>query len=537
MTKQTRTKSRKSGSQLTTNNSQKTIKGDHEKVVNLASKIEKLNYLINSNGSSLPNRGNFGTLQGMGFDGDRDLYDSVGWNKEISLETYLSYYKRGVGRTVVNIKPDYTWNGRIGLREKGKVNSDLTLQWDKLERQFGITNIFNKADKLAGILQYSVILMGLDDNNASEPDKPVPLQTDEEGIPEKRNLLFLKVYRQDHADILEIDGNVSSPRFGKPVTYQIDTLQSETTNASVTPTNGLVVEDSNGNTGVKPIPNNVKTIDVDATRVVHIAENILEGEIYGTPRQEACMNYLQDLDKITGGSGEMYWRGALPGWFFSVDPTADYVQDDIDAMDTQIDNMLLGLERYIKAQGVTPTPLAPQISDPRPFVDTQYQGISATTRIPMRILIGSESGELASTQDADAWDSEIDSRRNLDCERWVRDLVDRFMAYGILNKVQDYEVVWPSINAQNEEQQSKIALNLSLALKNYTTSLNPDRVMPREEFLTRILMVPEDEARQIVEAIDETFKESVFEEDTESLESAEEKLKLVETTNNARLEA
>jgi len=541
MTKRVRTKQGNRGKRvkkiisspqpMTNNNASK------KQIEGLVQKIEKIKGMLSTHGSSLPFGGRdtnfFSGLQGLGFDGDRDLYESVGWNAELTPAAYLSYYKRGIGKTVVNIKPDYTWNGRLRIRVKDKESSTLPDAWEKLDRKFGITNIFNKADKLAGILQYSVIMMGFNDPKAKTPNEAVPSIVEENGSTKNLDLLFLKVFRQDNAQITQIEGNINSPRFGLPKTYQIKTL--ETSNPSITPVNSLVVSDSSN----PSVAGNTKTVNISASRCVHIAENLLEGDIYGTPRMEASMNYIQDLDKITGGSGEMYWRGALPGWFFSIDADAEYQQADIDNMDDQIDAMLLGLERYVKAQGVTPIPLAPQISDPRPFVKVQYEGISVTTRTPMRILLGSESGEMASTQDADAWDSEIESRRHLDCERWVRDLIDRLMSFGVLPREEEYEIIWPAINAQNKEQQSKIALNISLAIKNYTTSINPERVISPEDFLSKVLPFEEDEARQIQKrASDLGVDSSNFEkEDTNALESANNKLKLLEKPNAAQLNA
>lgn len=496
----------------------KVIKGNHEKVVRLNEKHTRLRIATSLSRLS----GSTGAQQGMGFDGDRDLYTSVGWILNPNQSTYITYYARSVGKTVVDIKPDYTWNGPIKLKVSGNSNSKLPEAWKLLERKHSITNLFSKADKLAGILQYSVMMLGLSDDDAKTPSKPVKGEDDDgKEINRDLDLNYIKVFRQDHADILKINGDVSSPNYGKPSLYQIETLNSESLNQSLGTTTGKSVSTPIIDDG-KSVTVGQGTIAVDATRVIHIAENVLEGDIYGPPRMEACLNNIQDLEKVHGGSAEMFYRGAQPGWAFSVDPDAEYDEDDIDDMDAQIDDMLLGLNRYIKLQGITPTSLAPQVSDPTPHANVQWRAISAIIRAPFRILIGSESGELASSQDADAWDSEINSRRNTDCERWIRDLVNTLMAFGILPFEIDYEVEWEPVNAQNEKLKSEIALSKSLAIKNYTTSINPEGVIPVKTFLTKILGFSEEDANAADMAIKEADKsaDTFIEEDARIIAEA-----------------
>lgn len=515
-----------------TNNKQKMIKGDSPRVASLQKKINELRVLSSVNRLNL----GAGGLQGQGFQGDRDLYKSVGWIENPSMSTYISYYERSIGKAVVNKKPDYTWNGAIKLKVPDK-DSKLPEAWKKIEQEFGLTDIFNKADKLAGILQYSVIMLGLDDDNASKPQMDV-VGKDSEGNEVNRNLKlnFVKVFRQDHATVEKIHGDVSSPLFGKPAIYSIDSINSSTTNQGLTP--GSQASGSSNSTIISPVGEDGKpvtsNIKVSSTRVIHIAENLLEGDIYGTPRMEACLNNIQDVDKVHGGSAEMFWRGAMPGWAFNIDADAEYDTDDIDAMDQQIDNMLLGLQRSLKLQGITPTSLAPQVSDPRPHSEVQWKSISAITNIPMRILIGSESGELASSEDADNWDSEIKSRRDTDCERWLRDFINKCMAFGILPQELEYEIIWPPVNAQNEELRAKIALNLSLALKNYTTSINPEGIVPTLEFLTEIMGFSEQLAKDIekkLEQVDER-SDTFADIDKQILQEAQDKMKAADGTTN-----
>jgi methionyl-tRNA formyltransferase len=57
------------------------------------------------------------------------------------------------------------------------------------------------------------------------------------------------------------------------------------------------------------------------------------------------------------------------------------------------------MERYIKTQGIDIQSLSSPVANPADHVAVQLQFISGITRIPLRILTGSERGELASVQD------------------------------------------------------------------------------------------------------------------------------------------
>ena len=126
---------------------------------------------------------------------------------------------------------------------------------------------------------------------------------------------------------------------------------------------------------------------------------MLEDEVNGLPRLEAVFNRLLDLEKIVGGSAEMFWRGARPGFQGIVSEGYNMTDEDIDELQKQLDEYEHGLRRFLINRGVSLDALAQQVSDPRNHVDVQLQMISAITGIPRRILTGSERGELASTED------------------------------------------------------------------------------------------------------------------------------------------
>ena len=98
-----------------------------------------------------------------------------------------------------------------------------------------------------------------------------------------------------------------------------------------------------------------------------------------------------------------------------------------------MDSYLHGFQRYLRLQGIDIQELKPQLADPSNHFAVLINMISIATGIPKRILLGSERGELASSQDEKNWADQIDSRRKDHCEPMIlRPLIDSLIGVGVL---------------------------------------------------------------------------------------------------------
>ena len=59
---------------------------------------------------------------------------------------------------------------------------------------------------------------------------------------------------------------------------------------------------------------------------------------------EPVWNYLDDLDKIMGGSSEAVWRTVDRGIQFDIDKDADLTSEDEDDFEDEIDEYIHGLQ-------------------------------------------------------------------------------------------------------------------------------------------------------------------------------------------------
>jgi hypothetical protein len=414
---------------------------------------------------------------GQQYGGARDIYQALGYPLEIKYEDYAARYSRqDMASAVINRPVNATWRGGVGIIEpdtKKEVTS-LEKDWKSLNKSLKLDSVFRSLDKVTSVGKYGVLMLGLDDVSNQEGFKQ-PVNTTGD-----RKLLYVRPFGEGAAEIKEWESDTTSERFGLPLIYQL-TLQTS----------------SNRSSGVTD-----GTVDVHYSRLIHVAFNTLQSELEGTPALRDIFNRLIDLEKIVGGSAEMYWRGARPGYQAKVDEDFQLTPDMKEDLQDQIDEYEHNLRRILANEGIEFKSLETQVSDPKSHVDVQVSMISAATGIPKRILTGSERGELASSEDRDSWFDLIDSRRDDQAENAiVRPFVDICIEYKILpgpkDEEQGYSLVWSDLWAPSEKQKVEIGKERATAIKDYTTNPVAMVIVPPKAFNKFVLGLDEDQLDEI----------------------------------------
>jgi hypothetical protein len=431
-------------------------------------------------------------------------------------EDYQSLYEReAVAARVVQVYPRECWAcpPAVYEDEDADVVTPFEEAWDGLGRQlrgaFGwhkeeagsaVWDVLRRADERSGVGHYGGVLIGIDDG--------LPLDTPAELTPgptARRKLLYLRVFSEVSAAIKDLDPDPSSPRYGQPLTYSLS----------------LASPQQYGQMGGV----SSETQTVHWTRFLHVADNVEEGnDVWGVPRMRPVLTKLLDVHKLYGGSAEMYWQGALPGFNVRLAPGVDpkSADIDIDGMRSAIEEYMGGLQRWMPTVGAEVHSLAPQVVDPRPQIEVQLQGIAVALAIPLRKLMGSERGELASSQDEGDWDGKVKARKQGHCTpRIVAPFVDRLIALGVLPQPGEagYVVWWPEQSRQTEAEKADIAVKRTQALAAYVAG-GVEALIPPLDYLTRELGYTEEEATAILESAEELQEQRQAEEDARMEEEA-----------------
>ena len=394
--------------------------------------------------SMLLSRARFARLAGKTFDDKRDLYKELGYKWDLSSQDFRQRYNRGgVAARIVEAAPKATWRGEIELIEDEgpETETKFEKQWKDFNNRVHVWPILQRADILAGLGRYSIVIIG----TGGRLDSPLPSMQSLEDV------LYLAPYAEDDANITQWDEDSSSERFGLPIMYSV-------TRASARASNSVLGR------------------NVHHSRVLHIADNLLDDRVYGQPRLERVWNNLDDLDKISGGGAEAFWLQARPGHQINVDPEVKLGPNAVKNMEDQIDEYEHRMRRWLQTVGMDIKPLS---ATPVPFkdeIDAILSLISSATGLPKRILAGSEAGNMASEQDRLNWSEKVVDRRNEYAEPFiVRPFVEKLKEAGAFD-IEDYDVRWPEIRDTDDKGRAVVVSMLATANQKFGGML----ILPNE---------------------------------------------------------
>lgn len=472
----------------------------------------------------------------------RDLEKECGYPQAGELDAW--YYHRlyraePVANRVVNFWPDECWLSvpEVYEVEDGDRETPFEASWADVERSLRqgshyagkvgspVWEACERADRLSGVGHHGVLLLGLNDGlPPSEPVRGFVEQhsaqrvrgrKDDAGnaLPETmvgnwqdaqgntlvynqttdpaqagqwrdRKLLFLRVFPEHLAQVTAWEQNPTSPRYGQPTQYSV-TLN----------------DPDEGSAGYGP---GTSTLTVHWTRAIHVIVDGKESsEVAAVPRQEPVLRRLLDLQKLYGGSAEMYWQGAFPGFTMETNPQlGGDVTVDREAAKNAFENYVNGLQRFLIGEGVTFKTLSPTVVDPTPQIQGQLEAICIQLDIPKRIFMGSERGELSSGQDARRHAGRVSKRQNRRLTpNLIVPLIDRLIRFGVLAEpAEGYQVEWPGLDTLTDAEQADIAVKRTQALTQYV-SAGGDALMTPRRFLVTVFGLTADEADATIEEL------------------------------------
>lgn len=297
----------------------------------------------------------------------------------------------------------------------------------------------------------------------------------------KNRLLYMRVLDESLIDVSEYETDKTSPRYGQPVVYNL-----------------TINDPREQHSGLGATTNQVP---VHWTRVLHVADNLDSSEVFGVPRLRPVLNRILDLVKLYGGSAEMYWRGAFPGLSLETHPQlGGDVSIDRAGIRNQMEQYSNGLQRYLALMGMAAKTLAPTVVDPTAQIEVQITAICIQIGSPKRVFMGSERGELASSQDDSSWnDRKRERQTGYITPRIICPFIDRMIMMGILPEPVGYSVKWPDPDALTGAEKADIALKVTQALAAYVGG-GLEAVMELMDYFTRILGFTEEEAQSIIDA-------------------------------------
>jgi hypothetical protein len=265
------------------------------------------------------------------------------------------------------------------------------------------------------------------------PDKPL----------EKLNgigaLVKMVPLYESQLKVVSTDDNITSDTYGEPTMYQYST--------------GV----GNGN------ENSAASFSIHPSRVIIASEGADDGSIYGISALESPYNALMDLRKIIGSGAEGFYRNVAQSMVFDLKDGASAKSNAslLDKFNENLNDFLRNrFNRAIWTPGLEAKTLTANLPQPKEYFDIALNDVAASAQIPATILIGQQTGRLASGEDSKQVLAMAQSRRTNFLTELVNNTIDWFIKYGIL-PASKYEVEWTDLLASSDNQKLDNAKALS----------------------------------------------------------------------------
>lgn len=361
------------------------------------------------------------------------------------------------------------------------IDEDCSPIWDYLYR----------VDSISGIGRFGVLLLGIDTGEEMSLADPLPGFDDNDdkdkaqftANEDRRNRIrFIRAFDESLVDIATYENNIQSARYGQPKTYNI-TLSDPTIS----------------HTGIGH--DSGKEVTVHWSRVIHVAEDLISSQIFAMPRMQNVWPHLLNLRRLYGSATEMFWQGGFGGLAFETNPSlGNKVVIDKVEMAKQVQNYFNGLQRHLALTGVQAKPLNSTVSSPSSQIEGDIDAVCIKLGVPKRIFMGSERGELASSQDSDTWGTRLKGRRQrYVAPRIILRLFRRLIRLGILPIPQKgIHVKWGEKKEPTKSEQATTAKARVEAISAYISG-GVDSMIAPMDFMTKEMGYDQDEAKEILE--------------------------------------
>ena len=349
-----------------------------------------------------------------------NIYLDFGYPASLDFFNFLNMYKRfGIATSVIELYPDTCWSSNPEIKGSTQFNADLK----KLAKRTKLFVRMKGLDIRQRVGRYGGMFMRVSDGKKlSEPL---------DGTFSENALVDMKPLYESQLEVIESDLDPTSPRFGLPIMYQLSGSADGSRN-----------EDA------------VSTVNIHHTRVVIAAEGSDNGWIQGIPVLESIYNSLMDLRKIAGAGGEGFYKNAAQSVVFSLKDAASATanKDLLDKFNDSFDEFQTARPRKgFWAPGMDMDVLNSSLADPKNHFMNSLNDVAAGSKIPATILIGQQTGRLASSEDSESFLAIAQSRRETFLTDFVEDIINWMIKFGIL-PASDYEVEWDDLLARSDDE-------------------------------------------------------------------------------------
>lgn len=357
---------------------------------------------------------------GMGLDAKRgSAWCEYGFPNDLGFQEFYDLYRRGglahgaVNKLIGNCWKTLPWI----IQGDDQDNAENETTWERKTKAVITPRMWRRvkeADRRRLVGRYAGLLIRVRDGGKWE-----------DPIARSAALVDLIPAWQGALMPIEFDQNEDSEAYGEPTMWQYQ------------------------ESGVGNRPG--RRIKVHPDRVFILGDWTADGIGFLEPAYNAFVS----LEKVEGGSGESFLKNAARHLSVSFDKEVDLGNIaqmygvSLQELHTKFNEAARDINRgndvMLINQGAKVDPLVSNIPDPRPTYDVNLQTVSAALDIPSKILVGMQTGERASTEDQEYFNSRCQSRR-ADLAFEFEGLIDHLMRVRVIDTMAEYTVMWDDLS-------------------------------------------------------------------------------------------
>lgn len=366
-----------------------------------------------------------------------DHYKDFGFPEIVDFDfLYMLYQRNSLAKAAVDKTVRKTWQDPPWLLEKPRDGSEgSTKKETRLEKairqHFTDIRFWTKvmeADRRSLVGKFSAIILRVADGQPTD----MPLKRVRGGL---NALVDIIPCWEGQLKVKEWDNDVRSMTYGEPLMYEYDEGQ-------IGPTQSVSVAGTTRQ----------RRLTIHPSRIIIWS---FDGTLDCDPALKAGTNDLLTMEKIVGAGGEGFWKNAKQAPILEMDKEADFgkmakamgVDQDklVDIMNEQAAAWQKGFDELLMLQGMTAKLPKIELPDPEHFFMNALQSFAASFDIPLKVLVGTQTGERASTEDASQWNQTCNFRRKNTVIPNILQIVKRFEACGILKDNPEWFVDWTDL--------------------------------------------------------------------------------------------
>lgn len=414
-----------------------------------------------------------------------NFYADFGYPDQVVFADFFkSYTRNGLARAGVNKTIAKTWQDYPFLLEKvrdgsqGGQNKETTLE-GQIRQRFDDLRVWqqlSEADRRSLVGAYSGVILRIADSRPfNEPVDQAPggLAALVEIIPAWEGQLTVS----------EWDTDETSPTYGEPKMFAFQ------------------------ESAVDKAAKQQRQFQLHPDRVVIWSA---DGTVNGRSFLEPGYNDLLTMEKISGAGGEGFWKNAKSAPVLEVDKEANAdsmaramgvpVGELVDKMGDQVRDWQAGFDELLMIQGMQAKTLGVTLPSPEHFFAIALQSFAASINIPTKILVGMQTGERASSEDAQEWAQTNMSRRTGQVIPNIMVLVRRLERFGILPE-RDWYIDWTDLTESSMGE--KVDRAGKMADVNQKMKDSGEFIFTPEEIRGVVGMEPLSEAEKVREEEDD----------------------------------